>query len=1813
MFTRQENEQWLKAHKRELTDPEFYFGVDNNQDTVEDFEDPNKLKILVVFLGAGRVRVVSSSYNALNWLSHEGLGDKVFVDCCYYPFESDVDKVKGNIPFMMGNISHAPISDYDAVFISSSIFPEILNLPHTLKNSNVGITVEQRDKQDIPLIFYGGASASETSILYGPVYDKDKNCIGKALFDVGLFGYGEKNVPELVKTLYKYKQDMNLHDRVAVRERLISEGVLHDYLFFPNKYEWVYGDDNYTIKEIKKLDERLPDRVVYNTIHDKKFRGFPLKTFSLTNEAADSHDIMISSGCSGQSSCCSFDRPDYIRVPIKGYGLVQLKELVGGTYWTDKYLNSDQKQKVESVKSVRTTNLVKLYLSDGSVVDTTAEHHTVRINYDTCDSEVVQVKELKPGDDMQIKLGTDCFGTYQSVDNQVINEEFAELLGFIQGDGSVTDRTKNQVFMFCKGAEDSYYGNLFKKYLDSSVKKKLQHTCKDGTPIYRYYSNDEDVYNLLISIGVTDGKVNRVPDVIFKSPKTVIQSYLRGIFQADGWSTSTQVEDIKRGSIGLTSVSFDYLQDIQLLLKMVGIYSQVSYRTIDYRSDGCNRQKAHYIHIRTEWANKFKEDVGFLDKNNESFGYKNWRNIPSKMLRQLIKSERYKLPQDKLRTIDDQLSFGSLSLQSLQIIYNSGIKLPRIYTAIAEGNYYPVKVVKVEYTDTPVNTCSTLVTPNHKMCYGMLYESNCMEGTVAGRYEERELEDIEKDMDYVRKTSAPNTISFFCIAGDSKILTDSGYKNIRDVTKDDLVLTTKGFSHHNGVVSTGTKKVLKLTTSRGYTIRVSPEHQIRQLISSFDFESYKPKMSTYKNSEYLNYSAGCDLARGIRIYNDTKNEELKKMNDLLIYKMMNENTVQNRRAFVSGYVQSSGDLVAIEPLVNKVVGENIPLNLTWSEAGNLKIGDTLPIYTEYDESNIERDLDYYIAGRWYGDGSTPNKYNLVLQFSPFEKEVAESIYNQLNRRGDYCTSISYKEDRIYIIFSSEYSSIIKTIISNKDCDLLDCIGNKSLQQKASFVAGLWDSDGTVSGGKCRFVSIRESFIKDLQLVLLSLGIYSRFDRTKQNGFDTKNEYIYGLIVNGKRSQSFFERLPMMQKNYKWSSSHLGRDRDVYPVKIKDLKSIVGSKYRQVYSNGYLTSHLLEEVSDTNVIVKSYYEETGLKNYHFDKIVSIEEEYTDTYDLIRTDSADYIANGIVVGNSYNVNYYKHFLDLLSLGSDYFSNLSLHNERLDIIAYSPEQLALAKKLGLRRMSTAVEGFGERIRDHILNKNLPRKTLIRGFDVLAELGLMNIKTGWIRTGQETDEDFADMLSEFDEIIEHRNRIGSKAAYQANVTPLVIYDQIALRYLPRITAEESYNNTKSMQHIIPEFKKRGIRIKFNGRGCGTWMEQLMLDFGPVGTDWLVHSCLDDGLRYMRMFNNEVKEIATKQLAARGYDPLFFTFERPNDWIFPNDIVKVASDRIYNMWRESHTKNDYARPLCLKTSAQPNPHCYGCQACRTPEEIRDMVHRDVSSKLTMDEVLDKLSSSRYVDTVRIVLQQKDDWDIYDRTPLSHYIAAKFNALDDGINNNFLAVGNNTCFFTGAKGQKGWFSGKWAFDIKLRGRVSRKFIQYIDKVNSQLKSCQIINVIPDTKELPLKGVDNVSYLIVTDKYSLSTLTDKVSNFDWNVKVATKSMGTGLETEVKYMPELKDNFLIVSKGKQVYIYMTLQARYSPYLALSSIIGKGFERMLSDFRIAVIDQSTEVDATCKCGKHLNISLFNNKQSRLCPTCRGKLLLAKLTGKL
>lgn len=406
-------------------------------------------------------------------------------------------------------------------------------------------------------------------------------------------------------------------------------------------------------------------------------------------------------------------------------------------------------------------------------------------------------------------------------------------------------------------------------------------------------------------------------------------------------------------------------------------------------------------------------------------------------------------------------------------------------------------------------------------------------------------------------------------------------------------------------------------------------------------------------------------------------------------------------------------------------------------------------------------------------------------------------------------------------------------------------------------------------------------------------------------------------------------------------------------------------------------------------------------------------------------------------------------------------------------------------------------------------------------------------------------------------------------------------------------------------------LRIKFNGRGAGTYIEQLLLDLGAGGTKFLCNATLKQGMRYLRHFGDADLEMVKKAMKECNIPMESFLRERDPDELTSSDTIQFTTPKNLEIWKEQHKKGDFSRPICMVTPAQQHPKCINCGYCPTPEEKRQMVARSIENENTVDDVINSLSDARHVDTTTFVIKKKAQWDFVSLDMLSHKVTADFLACDDNLADNFYAVGPHTALWSGSNGQKGWFSGTQAFQVFWKKRMQKEEIaQYIDKVNFQLESCQVVDVHVDQKENKITTQSQISYVCYISDVSMSRLRDRMAVFEWDIKMAEKAMGGDLSMVKVSMPELKDQILFEQLKDKLVCTMILPAKLNPYLVLSSILNVGVDKVVESTQVVVLDHTKEIPANCHCGHHLSYSYIKNDITKECPICTTRKILYTLT---
>jgi radical SAM superfamily enzyme YgiQ (UPF0313 family) len=193
-----------------------------------------------------------------------------------------------------------------------------------------------------------------------------------------------------------------------------------------------------------------------------------------------------------------------------------------------------------------------------------------------------ELRDLKPGDWLVMKspdydwptlnvpleaatprqIPPGGFNRKESVVPTELNEDLAWLTGYLIGDGCLPADGRPSVHVCVTGRvrerlesviRDSFGVALSVKH--SSVTDRMDHGWIHSRAVYEFFVQ---------SMGISPRNKLRVPDSVVRSPKSVVISFLNGLWDADGY-------DDGKGLGGyLTTVSYDLAREVANLILMLG-------------------------------------------------------------------------------------------------------------------------------------------------------------------------------------------------------------------------------------------------------------------------------------------------------------------------------------------------------------------------------------------------------------------------------------------------------------------------------------------------------------------------------------------------------------------------------------------------------------------------------------------------------------------------------------------------------------------------------------------------------------------------------------------------------------------------------------------------------------------------------------------------------------------------------------------------------------------------------------------------------------------------------------------------------------------------------------------------------------------------------------------------------------------------------------------------------------------------------------------------------------------------------------------
>ena len=285
-----------------------------------------------------------------------------------------------------------------------------------------------------------------------------------------------------------------------------------------------------------------------------------------------------------------------------------------------------------------------------------------------------------------------------------VNEDFAQFLGYFMGDGSAeTDRITlfeqdKQVCLDYKNNFDKFF-NLSSSYRFRKSKNYHQ-TRFTSRPLVRLISNEFPEIKKALN--------SKIPGKILKSRNKIVASFLKGLFDAEGYA------NLERG-IGIGINNKLIIQQMQMVLLRFGIIS--SFCEYDNRKNPYSDNHRFTLSItEKESLKQFKKCIGFtssrkssiLDlvlKNKSDTSYVRQIIIPGKKIRKIIEKAGYNLelfPKVNSFFRNERM----MSKQTFKKSILSCIKDKKLFKQLEDIYNYPilpVQITKIEVTSKKVD------------------------------------------------------------------------------------------------------------------------------------------------------------------------------------------------------------------------------------------------------------------------------------------------------------------------------------------------------------------------------------------------------------------------------------------------------------------------------------------------------------------------------------------------------------------------------------------------------------------------------------------------------------------------------------------------------------------------------------------------------------------------------------------------------------------------------------------------------------------------------------------------------------------------------------------------------------------------------------------------------------------------------------------------------------------------------------------------------------------------------------------------------
>lgn len=407
-----------------------------------------------------------------------------------------------------------------------------------------------------------------------------------------------------------------------------------------------------------------------------------------------------------------------------------------------------------------------------------------------------------------------------------------------------------------------------------------------------------------------------------------------------------------------------------------------------------------------------------------------------------------------------------------------------------------------------------------------------------------------------------------CIAyGSSVLVRGAGFKNIEDVKIGDMVSTSDGWQMVKNVFDQGKQKIVRVKHQDGY-INCTPNHRFAVLQSVYGDYIWK-RADELTENDYLffvhNEANDSDAINSFPDFKYEKPAHSTTCKDIIIPELDEE------MAWFIGEVQGDGYIY-------------------------LRDGDGMVSVAV--------------------EGENPSK---AIRIANCMERFGVNTYLIEPSDTDNCYRVNTKSKQLALFLHEHVKQ------PNKVLYVPSFIRNASKRIKVAYVQGVLDADGSI-GERCQNVvtSVYESFVKDIQNLLYSVGIISRFRKLSIANLKDGWKEKYGLFIVNNYDRELFNDLSCDFAYKKFRVSKYQQKSNAYPMKfINEIRNKPKNYWRKICTGNKRVAYstAIEVFKDIPENIKPI------------KVISVEndgEAYT--YDIEVENNHSFICEGVLVHNS-----------------------------------------------------------------------------------------------------------------------------------------------------------------------------------------------------------------------------------------------------------------------------------------------------------------------------------------------------------------------------------------------------------------------------------------------------------------------------------------------------------------------------------------------------------------------------------------------------